>query len=354
MDNNISNRVVKALIAVVTAMTIGTAGFWFIGEGAYSFGDCLYMTIITLSTVGYGEVIPLGSAGRMFTSVLILFGMGSIIYFGSTIIAVWVEIDLQQSRKRKKMQKAIDNLKDHVIICGVGTTGAHVVRELLDTKTPFVVIDISLERIQEVRQSLEGMVGADRFLFVHGDSTEDRQLELAGIKRAAGLVAALRNDKDNLYLVLSARQFNPGLRLVARATEEEAPKKMIRAGADRVVSPNLIGGMRIASEVVRPQVVEFLDQMLRDKDQNIRIEQVELRRGSPLVNKKLSETKIRKSTDVLVIAIRDRDGGYTYNPGPEAVLQEESTLIVLGNTDSVIQLRNSLSAGTGAVPLIDR
>jgi voltage-gated potassium channel len=333
-------RILKALSAVVIALTVGTVGFWIIERGEVALVDCLYMTIITLSTVGYGEVIPLDTAGRIFASVLIVFGMGSLIYFGSTVIAFWVEFDLQRLRRRKRMQKTIDELSDHVIVCGVGVTGARVVRELVETKTKFVMIDINNDKLTNVREMHLESYG--HIPFIHGDATQDRVLLQAGVERASGVVAALRGDKDNLYLILSARQINPALRIVARAMEKDAPPKMLRAGADRVVAPNLLGGMRIASEMIRPDVVEFLDVMLRDREQNTRIEQVSLPPGSPLVGRKLAETKIRKNTDVLVIALRKSDGEFIYNPGPDTVLTDGSTLVVLGARDSVIKLRSSL------------
>lgn len=349
MDLSAKNRMVRALTAFLFAMSIGTLGFWLIESGKASLSDCLYMTIITLSTVGYGEVIPLTSVGRAFASVLIIFGMGTLLYFASTVVALWVEIDMSKVRRRRKMKKTIIQLSEHIIVCGVGATGSYVVRELEATRTPFVMIDSDEERILAMVEMLNSK---QQLLHVVGDATEDRVLEEAGIERARGLVATLRDDKDNVYITLSARQLNPKLRIIARAVEKDALPKILRAGADQVVSPNLIGGMRIASEMIRPEVVEFLDMMMRDMDKNTRIEQVSLPLGSLLAGKKLSETNIRKTTDVLVIAIRDKMGKYIYNPGPEAVLTTEATLIVLGAVDSIIRLRKSICGATDSAGLI--
>ncbi len=351
MEQSIKNRIIKALSALLIAITVGTIGFWIIEGGKASVGDCLYMTIITLSTVGYGEVIPMSALGRGFASFLIIFGMGTLLYFASTVVAFWVELDMTEVRRRRKMQKTINSLDNHVIVCGVGATGGHVVRELIATRTPFVMIDTDQERLDRL-DAVAGEQG-QRGLSVVGDATDDKILAEAGIERARGLVAALRNDKDNIYIILSARYTNPKLRIIARAMEKDAPPKMIRAGADQVVSPNLIGGLRIASEMLRPEVVEFLDMMMRDMDKHTRIEQVTLPLESPLEGKKLSDTNIRKSTDVLVIAVRNKDGKYTYNPGPDTVLSQEATLIVLGAADSVIRLRKSISKGAETVSLID-
>ncbi|MDJ0761989.1 MAG: NAD-binding protein [Myxococcota bacterium] len=351
MEKNTGPRVLRALAVVIFSLTVGTIGFWFLSDQVVTVGDCLYMTIITLSTVGYGEIIPMTGPTRFFASVLIVFGMGSLIYFGSTVIAFFIEFDLTQMRRRKRMQKNIKNLHDHVIVCGVGTTGAHVVTELIAAKTPFIMLESHEERIRELGEIAE-VDGRDH-PYIIGDATEDRLLEQAGLERAFGLVAALPSDKDNLYIILSARQANPKLRIVARATEKDAPPKMIHAGANRVVSPNFIGGLRIASEMIRPQVVEFLDMMLRDQTQNTRIEQIVLSEDSPLAGKRLAETNIRKATDVLVIAVRNQSGDYVYNPGPDTLIEAGATMVVLGSMNSIIRLRKSLSARSPTISLID-
>lgn len=343
----LAKRTMKALTAVVIAITIGTVGFWVFSTNDASLFDCFYMTIITLSTVGYAEVVKLDTAGHLFASILIILGMGALIYFGSTIVALWVEIDLNQIRRRKKMQKSIDTLSGHVIVCGCGTTGSRVIEELMDTQTPFVVVDINEESLDSVRATYEGNKRyRGLLLFIHGDATDDKVLQLAGLERATGLVAALRSDKDNLFLIFSSKQINGRLRIVARATEKDAPKKMIRAGADKVVAPNIIGGMRIAAEMIRPDVTEFLDIMLRDKEQNHRIEQVTLPAGSQLVGRRLSDSRIRKATDILVIAIRNQDGTFLFNPGPDTILASQSTLVVLGAVPSIAKLRKSLTSST--------
>jgi voltage-gated potassium channel len=344
-------RMFRALGTVIIACVVGTVGFYLLDDGQHTVSECFFMTVITLATVGYREVIPLDMYGQLFASMLIIFGMGTLIYFGSTLIAFWVELDLRHARRRKKMKKRIDHMKGHIIVCGTGTTGGRVIDEMIDTKTPFVMVDIDEDKLLALHEKNEER--APDLCFVHGDATEDKVLEAAGIDRAAGLVAVLRSDKDNLYLILSARQIKPDLRIVARATEEDAPAKMLRAGANKVIAPNILGGMRIASEIIRPDVVEFLDIMLRDKKQNTRIEQVVLPLGSPLAGKKLSDTKIRKATDVLVIALRT-DEEFIYNPGPDTIITDGAVLVVLGSVESVVKLRESLKGQKGAPHLIDR
>ena len=338
---NIKKRILRALTALLVAVTVGTVGFYILEGGTVPLTSCLYMTIITLSTVGYGEVIPMDGPVRAFTSVLIVFGMGTLIYFGSVVVATWVEMDMTKLRRRKKMEKKIAALNNHIIVCGVGTTGAHVARELFAVKTPFVMVDSDAERLESMHTLLH--TAPDNLLYIVGDATDDAILEEAGIERAKGLAAALRNDKDNLYITLSARQTSPRMRIIARATEKDAPQKMLRAGADQVVSPNLIGGRRIAAEMVRPEVVEFLDTMMLDMDRNTRFEQVVVPAGSPLVGKRFSDAEFRAATDILIIAIRDKHGTYTYNPGPDVALTEDSTLIVFGASAAVIRLKESVS-----------
>jgi voltage-gated potassium channel len=352
MEHGIEYRVLRALGAVVFALTVGTLGFWLLSSADVSIGDCLYMTVITLSTVGYGEVIPMTGTLRTFASLLIIFGMGSLIYFGSTVVAFFIEFDLRQVRRRRHMKKTIDKLEKHVIVCGIGTTGSRVVHELIAAQMPFVMLENQAERIEYLKDTFDLDKRKNIIPYIQGDATSDRVLHEAGVERASGLVAALPSDKDNLYIILSARQINAELRIIARATEMDASPKMIHAGADRVVSPNLIGGMRIASEMLRPQVVEFLDQMLRDTDQNTRIEQVAVPEGSALVGKKLADTNIRKSTDVLVIATRDSEGVYTYNPGPETRLVANGILVVLGSMDSILKLRKSIPGKDISVSVI--
>jgi voltage-gated potassium channel len=197
MTVTIRNQFIKAVAALLAALWVGTLGFWVIEAGQATVADCLYMTVITLSTVGYAEVFPLNGTGRVFTSVLIVFGMGTLLYFGSTMTAFWVELDMRNVHRRKRMENKIRQLKDHIIVCGLGTTGIHVVRELLNAHAPSVVIEGSDDCIREAEESLQ--VADLQMLVIKGDATEDRFLEHAGIQRAAGLVAVLSDDKDNLY-----------------------------------------------------------------------------------------------------------------------------------------------------------
>ena len=336
---SIRRRLVVGFCSVVIVLFGGAAGYYALGQGRWAFDDCLYMTAITLSTVGFGEIIDIGSVpgARLYTVLLILFGMGVIVYFGSTVVALVVEGEIKQYFWRKRMVKYIEKLADHIIICGAGATGIYVIKEFLAMRTPFVVIDESEERIRRIIEEETG-----DFLYIIGDASDDHVLVEAGIHEARGLIAALPEDKENLFVVISARQLNQKLRIVSRGIEPTIAEKLVRVGADSVVSPNRIGGMRMASEMIRPGVVEFLDLMLRGKDINLRVEEVHVRQGSLAAGKALARVNIGSLADVLVVAVKNGAGDFRYNPPPDFVLQEGSILIVLGIVDEVAKLRKAL------------
>jgi voltage-gated potassium channel len=339
----LNRRMVMAAAVLCAVLFVGGTGYFVLGDGRWQWTECLYMTVITLSTVGFGETLP-GfdhvAYARLWTVVLIVLGSGTLLYFVSTFTAFFIEGDIQGALRRNRMKKRIDELRDHVIVVGAGTTGTHIIEELVATKTPFVVVDESEERLARISEE----IAADA-LFVQGDATDDNVLEEAGIKRARGLAAALREDKDNVFLTITARALNPELRIVARVTENSSQTKLDRAGADATVSPSFIGGMRIVSQLIRPRVVQFLDQMLYDREQSQRIEEVSIPESSGLCGAKLKETNIRHHTDVLVLAVRHPDGKFSYNPGPDFVLQPHMTLVVLARSEDVIKLRQGIEDG---------
>jgi voltage-gated potassium channel len=331
----------------------GTFGYYFMGQHylklsrGWSLGDCAYMTVVSLTTVGYGEIINVGDVpyGRLFTSILIVFGMGVAVYFVSTLTTFFVEGEFLHLRFKSKMNKMISKMKDHIIVCGIGTTGWHVAVELLTTRWPIVVVEMDGEKLTRLQETMGGKV----IPAIVGDATEDDVLLAAGIERAKGIIAVLPDDKDNLFVTVTARQLNPTLKIIAKAVDAKTSDKMKHAGADTVVSPTRIGGMRMVSEMIRPQVVEFLDVMLRDRDKNLRIEEVSVPVGSAFAGKSLAQTDIRKHTDLLVLAVREPSGGFTYNPGPGFQLQEKMILVVLGSTASVVRLREAAVVGSWPV-----
>jgi voltage-gated potassium channel len=331
-------RLIGAIAFFLTLVLIGSGGYYSLGHGRWRFGDCVYMTIITISTVGFYELKDLAGVpgARALTVGLIVSGVGALTYMQSNVTALLVEGAIGQAFRRNRMRKAILALKKHVVVAGAGSTGKHVIEELITTQTPFVVIDRSLEHLDRMSRDL--MDG--KMLFVHGDATEDHVLAEAGIENARGIVAALTHDKDNLYVTLSARSLNPTARIVSKVVEEEAAAKVLKAGATSVVSPTAIGGRRMASEVIRPEVNEFLDAMLRDKNKNLRLEEVVVPQGSPFIGMALKDTPIRRETRLLVVAVRGKDRQFVYNPDPDLAIEAGTTLIVMGETESVVKLRS--------------
>jgi voltage-gated potassium channel len=329
-------RLLISFFFVVLVILLGGLLLFALGAGRWRLTEALWMAVITVSTVGFGELHGLDQVpgARAVTVVIIMGGLGTVAYFQSAMTALIVEGVIGHAWRSNRMKKTIATLSGHVVVAGVGSTGRHVAEELAATKTPFVAIDRSQEVLE--RASMELMEG--KMLYVHGDATEDHTLLDAGVARARGVVAALTHDRDNLFVTLSARALNATARLVTKVVEPEAVPKMLRAGANATVSPNVIGGRRLVSEMIRPEVVEFLDQMFK-VERGLRFEEVVLADGSPLAGLMLRDTPIRKETNVLVVAIRDRDRQFQYNPGPDHPLQAGSVLVVLGEADDVAKLR---------------
>ena len=346
-------RILAATITLACVFLLGSAGFYalgraYLGPQAWGFADCAYFTVITITTVGFAELPHLAKVpfGHFFTVAVLLVGLGVALYCVSAFTTYFIEGEFSKGRLRRRMARMISELSDHFIVCGAGTTGMHVVEELLATGHRIVVIDWEAKQLERVQTAAGQAVP-----ILEGDATEDQVLELAGIRRARGLVAALTDDKANLFIVVTARELNPRLRVIAKGVDVKAAAKLKHAGADSVVNPAFIGGSRMVAELIRPQVVEFLDQLVRDKEKNLRIEEVTVPRGSPFVGKPIFEAQIRKHTNLLVVAVREPSsdgaapGRFVYNPGPETAIAAGMALIVLGETQSVQKLRNAIDTG---------
>jgi voltage-gated potassium channel len=330
-------RLITALGAFGVLVAIGTFGYFALGRGRWTLGDCAYMTVITISTVGFYELREMAGVpgARALTVGLIVSGVGVIAYTQSNLTALFIEGALGHAFRRRRMEREIHRTSGHIVVAGAGGTGRHVIEELAATRTPFVVIDRNERALEQVAAE----VCRGKMLFVLGDATLDHVLIDAGVDRARGVVAALTHDKDNLYVTLSARSLNATARIVSKVVEEEAAPKILKAGASSIVNPTLIGARRLASELIRPEVNEFLDQMLRDKDRNLRLEEVTVSPGSGFVGLALKDTPIRRETRALVVAVRGADRAFVYNPDPDAILHEGTTLIVLGEAESIVKLR---------------
>ncbi len=332
-------RLVAAFAVMLLVLAAGTIGYYLLGQGRWTVFDCFYMTIITLTTVGYGEVLQGFEQvphARGFTVALLVLGMGTVVYFASSLTALIIEGDLRRALRHTRMRKQIAKLEDHVVVCGAGSTGSHAIEELMEYKIKTVAIDMSRDRLEDLAEQHP----AELFKYIEGDATDDHVLEEAAVSQARGIVAALADDKDNLFLVVSARQMNARARIVARGSDLQILEKLKKAGADTVVSPNYIGGMRMVSELLRPQVVKFLDDMRRDKA-TVRIEEVLVPEGSPLSGKTLGNSGIRAvARDILVLAVQIPGGdGYRFNPGADFTLGAGMTLVVLGPLAEVEVLR---------------
>jgi voltage-gated potassium channel len=321
----------------------GGMGYYILGllnpDVSWSIFDCFYMNTITLTTVGFGETLP-GmenyTLARAYTMVLLVFGTGFLVYAASTGTAFIIEGELGTYLERRRMQRDIAALNGHYIVCGAGTTGTNVVRELMDTSTPFVVVEIDDRRVERLKQ-----LGV-RYV-VHGDATTDEALLQAGILAARGLASCLSDDKDNLFVTVTARQLNQRLRIVAKNVERHARDKLINAGATVTVSPTLIGGLRLASELIRPAVVTFLDVMLRTQG-NVRFAEVTIRPGSSLDGKMLRDANLRQRVGLSVFALKVPDeDGFRYNPGPDEALTGGTTMIVIGAVAQVQELEKLAS-----------
>jgi voltage-gated potassium channel len=335
-------RLSTGLLVLAIVMIGGACGYYFIGGGKWKFFDCLYMTVITITTVGYGETLK-GmeeiQAARLFTMVLLVFGTGSIVFFASMITAFIVEGDLKQALFSSKIKKRIKRMQGHIVVCGAGSTGRNVIEELLRTDQQVIAVDMNEAELKDINDKFPKA----QYSYLVGDATDDDILAQVNLSQAKGLVAALSSDKDNLYLSVAGRQANPGLRIVARCAEISHVEKIKRAGADAVVSPNFIGGMRLVSEMVRPAVVGFLDAMLREKRVVVRIEEVALDDGVTKLGTTLRDMRIREKFGMTVLAIRSQKGEYIYNPDANEKLAPGMTLVVLGSPEQVSSLRKEMA-----------
>lgn len=328
------NRVFLSLSIFLCIFLIGIAGFKLFGGKECSFIDSIYMTVITLSTVGYREVIDISAnpAARIFASAFIILCLGTIAFVVTSITRFIVEGELKSLLGRKKMEKEISKLKDHYIVCGSDETAQTIIRELVLTRKDFIVIEPLKEKIDKLSSSESG-------LFVHGDPTEDNVLISAGIERAKGILLSLPTDEANLFITITARSLNPKIRIITKGIDVKSHSKMIKAGADAVVSPTFIGGMRMVSEMIRPAVVTFLDMMLREREKVLRFEEIPVKEGSPLVGKTIEDSKIGEKTGALLVALR-RGGSeeYHFNPPKETEIQEKDILILIASPESVKEL----------------
>jgi voltage-gated potassium channel len=317
------------VIAIIIVIAFGTFGYVIVE--AWNLFDAFYMTIITLTTVGYEEVHRLSPAGRVFSIVLMLSGVGTIFYMFSVGVKGLLEGELREILGRKKLTKKIESLKNHYIICGYGRMGRIICKEMMQGEAPFVVV----EGIPEVIASMDKDV-----LVLQGDATQDSVLIQASIERARGLISVLSSDSDNLYVVLSARGLNPKLSIVARASEEGAEQKLLRAGADNVVSPYYIGGLRIAQRLLKPAVVDFIEFATRSGNLELQMEEIKVKESSHIVDHSLDECGIRRDMRIIIVAIKRKSGDMGFNPTSASVIKQGDTLVAMGEASQLMALED--------------
>jgi len=322
----------------MTLVVLGTAGYMVVER--WSFADALYMTVITLTAVGYSEVNPLTPGGRVVTMLLLGLGITWIGLWFALLTAFLVELDLTHVLRRRRLMKDLKNIRNHVIVCGAGRTGRQVVQELEDSHIPWVVLERDHDRVEILR----GELPDGRFMVA--DATHDDPLLEAGLERARGLITCLSEDTDNLFVCLSARHLVSDVTIVARAWDEDSVGKLLRAGATQVVSPNVSGAARMASAILRPSVFSFLDVATRSPGMNLRMEQAEITRDSPVAGDSLAQARIPQETGLIVIAHKKagaEPGRFDFNPLADTRLDTGDEIIVLGTPEQISGLRDYVS-----------
>jgi len=334
MDLNPGRRRVRLGLTLLTAVVVVGAGWFWLVEG-FGLVDAVYQTVMTVTTVGFAEIEPLGTRGRIFATVLMVVGVGVALYAIVGLIEDVLEHRLGLWG-RKRMERQIERLRDHVVLCGYGRVGRGIV-PLLAGQRAVVVVDRDPERVARSQEA--------GFLALEGDATDDAVLQGAGLARAQTLIVSLQSDADAISTVLSARVINPVVRIVARANAENNEAKLVRAGVDHVVNPLRLGSVRLATFALQPAVADFVDLVGPNGGESFRLEQVVVPPSSPLAGRRMGECGIREQTGALVLALRPPEGEFESNPGPDSVLVAGSTLIVIGMPEQLGALDGCLRAG---------
>jgi voltage-gated potassium channel len=333
---NLRRRLVQIVALLVAVVLFGTTGYALIER--WTVFDALYMTVITVASVGYGEIPhALSTAGRAFTMVLIVIGIGSMAYGLSTITAFLVEGDIAHIWERQKMERQIAALRDHIVVCGGGQTGRYIARELVQTRTPFIIVEHNATQVETLRKLAPGL------LAIVGDATDGEVLSSARIATAAGLIACMPSDKDNLFTILTARELNASVRIVSRVIAEESRPKLLRAGADAIVSIPTIGALRLASEAIRPHVVSVLDAMLRETD-SVRVQEIVV--GEAGAGHLLDDLRLHERAGITVFAVRSAaTRAHHFNPGHDTRLAVGDVLIACADPDQLRIAQQLVSSG---------
>lgn len=320
---NYQSKTIIAFLLLLGLLVMGTVGYLIIEkDNNWSILDAIWMTVITLTTVGYGDM-EMSDPGRAFTVFLLIGGIGMFIYSITIATTFLVEGELLSFFKHRRMMSSVDKLSNHYIICGIGDTGVHVLDEMIKSEVHFVGIETDEERIEHLVETRD-------FLYIHGDATDDDVLIRSGVERARGLVACLSRDQDNLFVVISAKNLNPNLRVASKAVEHNSPEKLITAGADEVVLPDHIGGIRLASGILEPHLIDFITKM-QESRQTTRFAESIVQPESKLDGVTLRDSQIHEETGLVVIALRSRDGTYIYNPAGDWKIEAGDGLFIIAD-----------------------
>lgn len=337
MDDSVSSlaprKVVRGLVMLAGILILGTGGYMVI-EG-WKIIDAIYMTVITITTVGFREVRDVSEAGRIFTLFIIFMGMGIMAYTLGMVAQVMVDFQIRSIFGRRKLGSKIKSLKNHYIVCGYGRIGRIIAQELKQNGIPLLVIDNN----PEAKQGLD----SNEIPYIIDDATSEDILIEAGIERAKGLVAVVLSDADNLFITMTGRGLNPDLFILARTDEDHARRKLLRAGANRVVMPYRIGGQKMAHTIIKPAVTEFLEFTVDDQDMDLKMEELLVGEKSRLDGVTLADSGIRQEMNVIIVAIRKKDGAMKFNPSSESRIEVGDTLIALGHSNDLRRLSSILS-----------
>lgn len=328
-----SRKIIRGFIILLMVLFVGTMGYMIIEN--WTFLDALYMTVITITTVGFREVSNVSETGRIFTIVIIFSGMGIMAYILGMVAQAMVDFQVRSIIGRRKLGLKMRKLNDHYIICGFGRIGKIICRELKANRIPMVVID----HAPETRQILEN----EEIPYINDDATSEDVVIEAGIERAKGLISVVASDADNLFITMTARGLNPDAFILARADEEHTEKKLIRAGANRVVMPYFIGGHKMAQTIIKPAVTDFLEFTVDNREMDLEMEELVVGERCDLNGVCLIDSGIRQEMDVIIVAVRKKDGEMRFNPSSQTRIESGDTLISLGKSEDLKKLAKSLS-----------
>jgi len=331
------SEVAKKVLFLFTGFCLilfsGTLGYVYLES--YDFTDALYLTIITVATVGYGDMVPVTSGGKLLTVILVLVGVSFVMYMFGKIVENMVEGGLQEILGKRQMKKQLEHLSNHYIVCGHGRIGSIICETLHDNNQPFVVIENNEEELQKIHEK--------DYVKIGGEASDDDILIAAGIERAAGLIAVVSTDADNVFITLTAKGLNPDIKVLARSSGSGgAEVKLKRAGADKVISPYYIGGRRMAQFMLRPNVTDFIDLAMYTYDMALRLEEILVTEKAPLNGLSLLQSNLRQKYNIIVIGIKNKEENMQFNPGPDVVIHADDIIIVLGQYKQITALEKEM------------